>query len=108
MNSEIGVDQIIPEAIIVLQYWNLGGGVGGIVVAEDSLQSVGVVVSGGLLLVQEVVRLVTKIVLRAELIVTVLLVLLAHVVSIVYTVVTVHTVHTVEAVGGHVHLNPRH
>ena len=105
MNSEIGVDQIIPEAIIVLQYWNLGGGVGRIVIAEDSLQSVGVVVSGGLLLVQEVVGLVTQIVLGAELIVTVLLLLLAHVVNIM---MTVYTVDTVEAVRGHVHLHPWH
>ena len=87
VNVEVGVDQIVPEAIIMLQNRDFGRGVGGVVIAEDSLQSVRVVVSGGLLLVQEVVRLVTKIVLRAELIVTVLLVLLARVVNIVYTVV---------------------
>ena len=99
VNVEVGVDQIVPEAIIMLQNRDFGGGVGGVVIAEDSLKSVRIIVSGGLLLVQEVVRLVTKIVLRAELIVTVLLVLLAHVVNIVYTVVTVYTVYTVEAVG---------
>ena len=111
VNVEVGVDQIFPEPIIVLQCRDLGGGVGGVVIAEDSLQSVWVVVSGGLLLVQEVVWFVTQIVFRAELIITVLLVLLAHIVNIMHTmmtVYTVYTVHAVEAVGGHVHLDPWH
>ena len=105
MDVEVGVDKIVPEAVIVLEHWDLGGGVGGVVIAENSLQSVGVVVSRRLLLVQEVVRLVTQIVLGAELVIAVLLVLMMDIVN---TVMTVNTVHTVEAVRGHVHLDPRH